>query len=519
MGATSRANSVRFDETANQGHWAHTSRSSLDLLSRSGSGFGGLHMSERTPSHKSEGRASSVHSVRSATSGRANSLNLDTGFGLGESNRSAFDVPSLAPGLMILGSVPAIIRCWMNTDFKHDALLYAAVCTGSHRSLLDIALVEKLGFGDQVVYSDGDAPTITLPVYFPEAVPHPASSRSNSPAPQLPTMTVTFTVMPQSTDESRGIQIILGSDTLRMHNADIYFSSNKLSLFDDDRNKLSIPLVRPESEETFTGLQTVCGQSNTVAMGPKAEVAQVHQASSSLNGLGQSTGSSADHLSSLGTSSPRPEIGPAAAVSEAHNAVVGAMEQEKVPDSRPQSRDASFMRSAQSTTNTTIDNKATAGDSTPSRTTPSRQGSSSSAIWGNWRRDITPSPAPSSQFDWANVNKQKEQNYQKRDTGIKVLKPKSAGPRTFSSASMGSQSATDGRSRFFDEGKRRNIVEGSPADQPRSGDSATSEGASVGNKEGPSSSESGNNAMGPKSRANPAGGGSAFAWLNSGGSR
>ena len=47
VGATSRANSVRFDETANPGHWTHASRSSLDLIPRTGSGMGG-HVMKRT---------------------------------------------------------------------------------------------------------------------------------------------------------------------------------------------------------------------------------------------------------------------------------------------------------------------------------------------------------------------------------------------------------------------------------------------------------------------------------------
>jgi ubiquitin carboxyl-terminal hydrolase 4/11/15 len=52
LGATSRANSVRFDETANHGHW---SRPSMDFITRSGSGMGGHAMSERSYSHKSLG--------------------------------------------------------------------------------------------------------------------------------------------------------------------------------------------------------------------------------------------------------------------------------------------------------------------------------------------------------------------------------------------------------------------------------------------------------------------------------
>ncbi|KAG9556562.1 UCH-domain-containing protein, partial [Aureobasidium melanogenum] len=168
-GATSRANSVRFDESANQGHWAHASRSSIDFLPRSASSLAGLGMTERTSSHKSDGRASSVHSVRSAASGRASSINLDTGYA------SPIDAPVIAPGLLILGPAPAIVRCWVNRNFKHDALLYAAVSTASYRSQIDERLVQHLGLDDCIVESASGTRSLALSVYFAEAIPHPIS--------------------------------------------------------------------------------------------------------------------------------------------------------------------------------------------------------------------------------------------------------------------------------------------------------------------------------------------------------
>ena len=250
VGVTSRANSVRFDETANHGHWAHTSRSSLDLIPRTGSGLGGHAMSERSYSHKSDGRQSSAgHSVHSMASGRANSL---TSFG----PTTPQDAPGLAPGLFILGSVPAIIRCWLNTNFKHDTLLYAAVCSGSYTSYLDLNLIEHLGFQDQVVLDDDGLRKIKLSVYLPEAVPVSASSRSTSSAPQLPSIGVNFTVVQEHNSEAnpKAVQIFLGSDMLRAHNADLLFSSSQLTLYDDDHSKLQIPLVRPEDERAFKSL-------------------------------------------------------------------------------------------------------------------------------------------------------------------------------------------------------------------------------------------------------------------------
>lgn len=209
-------------------------------------------MSERSYSHKSDGRQSSAgHSVHSTTSGRANSLT-----GLGPS--ALMEPPGLAPGLFILGSVPAIIRCWLDTNFKHDALLYAAVCTGSYSSSVDACLIERLGLQEQIVKSSDGSQKIKISVYLPEAVPVMGSSRSGSPAPQLPSIAAEFVVNERHdrTADPKAIQIFLGSDALRAHNADLLFSSNQLTLYDDDRCKLQIPLVRPEDERTFKSLAT-----------------------------------------------------------------------------------------------------------------------------------------------------------------------------------------------------------------------------------------------------------------------
>lgn len=527
MGATSRANSVRFDESANQNHFSHSSRPSVDFVSRTSSGLGGLQMTERSSSHKSDGRASSVHSMRSAASGRANSLNLDTGYGLSEANRSPLETPALAPGLMLLGSVPAIIRCWMNTNFKHDALLYAAVCTGSYKSFLDARLIQKLGFDDDVKADRDGLKTVELPVYFPEAVPHPASSRSSSPAPQLPTLTVTFQVVETAIEvDSKAIQIFLGSDTLRAHNADILFSSNSMTLFDDERSKLSIPLVRPENEASFNGLHTASSAIQTAAPAAKAaEQAKEHPPY--LNGLGR--GNSGASLAST-TASPPPGLGkyrpPGAIAAEsgtADSAKAGAPGSSS--DSRPASRTSNASRPSLSFLRTTVDVPDHPTDS-PAQATPPRTGSSP-AIWSNWRQgtigssstNATTTPASSStphsvSLDWANAGKLRDAAYQRKDTGIKVLKPKSSASRTVSTSSAAastvataSSPAGDGRSRFFDEGRRRSGVEDPSGKTPPA--------AQVeGRRE---SSQTAAGVAPPKTKSNPIGGGSAFSWLNSGG--
>lgn len=310
IGATSRANSVRFDESANQGHWSHTGRSSMDL---GRAGLGGLTMGDRTSSYKSEGRASSVHSVRSITSGRANSLSLEQNFAFAtDTNRSPIDTPGLAPGLLLMGPVPAIIRCWMNQNFRHDTLMYAAICSGSHKSFIGRQLVERLGLSERIVTDLTGSQTVMLPLYLAEAVPFTSTSRSRpgSPAPQLPKLTVTFQISPNMTSaftpipinsgESRGIVIILGSDVLRFHSADIMFSTNNLLLFDDDRTKVSIPLVRPENEACFNDL-------GTIQMGISRPFSTGRQDGSQtpiLYGLGQSRRSSFDLMKTTSVLDP-----------------------------------------------------------------------------------------------------------------------------------------------------------------------------------------------------------------------
>jgi hypothetical protein len=263
----SRANSVRFDVSAIQGsNWAAGSRNSGEFGPvRPGSGFGSHPMTERSLSHKSNGRHSSaghsVHSMHSVPSGRTSSLGLDTNFIIGgQGDDSPLDIPDPPPGLFILGSVPSIIRCWLTTNFSHNSLLYADVCTGSQRSLLDFSLVKDLGLLDQVQKDASGRHTIRLPVYLPEAIISQPTSRSNSPAPHLPTLSADFELIglthPSNFDRKKGIRVFLGSDTLRAHNADILFSQNLMTLYGDDRNKLSVPFVRPEDENLFKNLGT-----------------------------------------------------------------------------------------------------------------------------------------------------------------------------------------------------------------------------------------------------------------------
>ncbi|KEQ89512.1 hypothetical protein M438DRAFT_330506 [Aureobasidium pullulans EXF-150] len=471
MGATSRANSVRFDESANQGHWAHASRSSIDFLPRSTSSLAGLGMTERTSSHKSDGRASSVHSVRSAASGRASSINLDTGYA------SPVDTPVIAPGLLILGPVPAIVRCWLNTNFKHDALLYAAVSSASYKSQIDERLVQYLDLEDCVVESASGSRLLALPVYFAEAVPLPTSARPSSPAPQVPSATVEFNVLTNTQTDvySKAIQIVIGSDVLRSRGADILFSSNSMTLFDDDQCKLSIPLVRPESESTFNSLFIS-------SMQPPKLQEMVREEQTQLNGLGQNDMSTTvndmvyeDELSS------RP-------ANEVLQQPMEITADDEIPSRSRQHTPAPRV--------VRLENKDSAASTQAS---PSAPPISSPSIWSNWRRET--SSQNTGTGTGSATTKPKDSGYQRRDAGIKVLRPTRTISRTFSSGSVASTPAADGKSRYFDEGKKRgqDTVAGDekPLSRRPTGDGEVEMTTS-------------------KTRSNPAGGASAFSWLHSG---
>lgn len=245
----SRANSVRFDESANN-HYGSASRQSIDLLPlRTGSGQGSHPLSERSLSHRSEGKGSI-----SGPSMRTNSLGLEQSRLLSNVTSSPKAAGNPPPAFYVLGPVPAIIRCWLTETFSYDSLLYAAVCTGSYASCITTSLVRRCGLDDQMSDENG-VRKIKLPVYLTEAMIHQSSSRSASPAPQVPTLTAKFVVIDSAGDDS-SVQVIIGSDILRAHNADILLSVDKLMIFDEERNQLAIPLVRPENDATYKDLCT-----------------------------------------------------------------------------------------------------------------------------------------------------------------------------------------------------------------------------------------------------------------------
>ncbi|XP_044724315.1 ubiquitin carboxyl-terminal hydrolase 19 [Hirsutella rhossiliensis] len=260
-GAASRANSVRFDESALHGSsWAgQGNRQSGDFGPiRPGSGL----MMERSLSHKSDGRHSSaghsVHSHHSVASGRASSLGLDTNFAAGDDDSSSFEMPGPPVSLYVLGTVPSIVRCWLTTNYAHDTLLYADICTGSQKSTVDYSLIKELDLVDELERDVDGLFRARLNVYLAEAVVTQHNDRTGVPAGSVPSMTVSFEVMgmDQPGSMSKAIRIYIGSDALRTYSADVLFSQNKMVLFGNERDRLQVPFVRPEDDGIFRHICT-----------------------------------------------------------------------------------------------------------------------------------------------------------------------------------------------------------------------------------------------------------------------
>ncbi|PHH61105.1 hypothetical protein CDD81_767 [Ophiocordyceps australis] len=261
-GAASRANSVRFDESALHGSsWAAQGN-------RPAGDFGPIRPSngllmERSLSHKSDGRHSSaghsVHSHHSVASGRASSLGLDTNFANGDDDDSSFDVPAPPVSLFVLGTVPSIVRCWLTTNYAHDTLLYADICTGSQKSTIDLGLVKELDLLDHVDRGMDGVCRVRLSVYLAEAVVTQHNTRSGAPTGSVPSMNVLFEVSAseQAKPGHKTIGIYIGSDALRAHSADVLMSQNKMVLYGSERDRLQVPFVRPEDDGVFRHICTV----------------------------------------------------------------------------------------------------------------------------------------------------------------------------------------------------------------------------------------------------------------------
>ncbi|KAL8693544.1 MAG: hypothetical protein Q9224_003734 [Gallowayella concinna] len=490
----SRANSVRFDESALHGQFGHNSRSSTDFLpSRTGSGLGGHVLGERSSSHKSDGRQSSagqsVHSVRAGS------------FGF-ESRPLSATVPPFVPamgpppGLFYLGPVPSIIRCWLDKNFSNNSLLYAAVCTGSYKSVIHSGMIDRLGLHDQIQVNRTGEQTIKLPVYLPEATVQQSSSRSNSPAPQLPTLTVDFTVQNPHPGPD-GLQVFIGCNVLRACNADVHFSLDRLTLFDDERNKLSVPLVRPENAALFQNLLTtnVALQRADDSFPEQKQGEVMHKSQMDEKPAGFSLAHAAVTQPQITSAEPEhtpleSPVVPAAkpSVIGQGRRAVGEISTSEKPLTAKEDVDIK-------------DSESLANGSTPDTPTRSDNGN----LWGSWRRDSTQGTRP----DTVTANLSSNSGYQRagRGRGMKVLKPARLNTSRSSSTTQSATGFDSTPGRFSDVGKWPSPTTSNENQDTRN--SAMDRRFSAGIKSPLLT------LTGKPNKSNPVGGGSAFGWLNS----
>jgi hypothetical protein len=467
-------------------------------------------MTERSLSHKSDGRHSSaghsVHSLHSVPSGRTSSLGLDTNFVVGgHGDDSPLEIHDPPPGLFVLGSVPSIIRCWLTTNFSHPALLYAVVCTGSQRSTLEYSLVKDLGLADDIHKDHTGRQVVRLPIYLPEAIITQPSSRSNSPAPHLPTLSADFEIVGFTqrinNDHKKSIRVYIGSDTLRAHNADILFSQNLMTLYSDDRNKLSVPFVRPEDESTFRNLCT----TNIAPERNELKATAPPFTPTELKSKAETT----------------PEVASTAIFNNTEQKATA--EEQPKPPPEPQSPSVSISASEPTTRDRASSMRSTAGlngnisdsekhpDSTAepqtSETTSSDSTRRESApgIWGSWRQ-------ASSSINGSET--ESTSGYQRATRGgrsMKVLKPSkpiSSTPSIPSRSTSSARTYEPPPTRPSGEIRRKSQVENVPLKwEPKRGSLEEPKTiASLGNKTMTTTTI-------PRS-SNPVGGASAFAWMN-----
>jgi ubiquitin carboxyl-terminal hydrolase 4/11/15 len=227
------------------------------------------------------------------------------------------------------------------------------------------------------------------------------SSVSSSSAHSVPCVTVDFHVVPECPGDEKSTRVILGSDVLRAHAADIFLSSNTVQLFDDDHAKISVPLVRPEDRQAFSSLRTVFSDAARDAPSAAPGDSECAEPISDDPPAKQSTDSGANDAS-------------------AHDPGLGA----------------------------NVGDSSRAGNAAPHR-------SSSPASWASsWRRDAD------KPTEWAKLSSPaapSSNSYQRREQGIKVLRP---GGRTAARAASATGPGQGQVSRYFDEGRARGASNG-----------------------------------------------------------
>lgn len=449
-------------------------------------------MTERTSSHKSDGKQSSAgHSTYSARAGSFVSESRPL-----SATVAPFVPLGPPPGLFILGPVPSIIRCWLDTKFSNESLLYAAVCTGSYKSAVDFQLVNRLGIDDQVVENQRGERILKIPVYLPEATIQQSSPRNSSPAPRLPTLTVEFLVQSLPT-KPHAIQVFLGCDVLRAQSADILFSLDRMTLFDDERNKVAVPLVRPENAVAFQHLHTSSVDIN--ALNDTADVespatgkslnasdGQPVELKPALESKGQ--GQAAEELKMHTTSTADPTLpsSPPSVIGEARK---------PTGDGEPTGKSATALDNSG-----TLETAAVTNGNSHEGTIKADGGN----IWGSWRRDAIQNGRPDPSSGTSTVS-----GYQRagRGRGMKVLKPARLNTSRTTSTNQGAVGFEAGAVRSGENGKG---LQTTVTEILQSTPSSATEKPPV--SDGRASLQS----MSSRPRsANPVGGASAFPWLNS----
>ncbi|RCI15627.1 hypothetical protein L249_3353 [Ophiocordyceps polyrhachis-furcata BCC 54312] len=512
-GATSRANSVRFDESALHGSgWTgQASRQSGDFCPvRPSSGL----MMERSLSHKSDGRHSSAgHSVHS---GRASSLGLDTSFAAAaaaavvtaDDDSSSFDISGPPVSLYLLGSVPSVVRCWLTTNYAHDTLLYADVCTGSQKSTVDYSLLKDLDLLDEVERDVDGVCRARLSVYLAEAVVTQHNSRNGSPEGSVPSMTVAFEVigMDQPSDP-RAIRIYIGSDALRAYSADVLFSQNKMVLFGNDRHRLQVPFVRPEDDAAFRHICTANLAPEKAKLNANATPFVVGDRSVTAVTAVTAVPAAAEEAAAAAASSA--SAGEASPVARQDEDDIGGPAQTKQHKSPDMGGEAMVSGSESDKVDQDANGVATGPggsgskdgkDGTNGPEASRRESSSSSGIWGSWRQGGSGDGASLSGYQPAS----------RASRNMKVLRPHKSsktGPPSSSSSSYEALKLSDGRKRSQAGGG----VNGRSSGRWESTRRATVENNRPPTAGSSSSRDGGSGAL-PRS-VNPVGTASAFSWM------
>lgn len=401
----------------------------------------------------------------SGLSMRANSFGLEQSRLLGSITSSPKAAGNPPPAFYVLGPVPAIIRCWLTETFSNDSLLYAALCTGSYASCITMSLVRHCGLDDQTFEENG-VRKIKLAIYLTEATIRQSSSRSASPAPQVPTLTAKLLVV-DSAAEDRSVQVVIGSDILRAHNADVLFSQDKLMIHDEERNRLAIPLVRPEHDATFKGLLTL-----TTPRGVQSGLENQTNGTAVAGVIGRPSRES----------SGPPTLSSPSVVASTTSETVDQQKADRVSDGSDRSTIEVGPTKQQEETQPAAESDKSFG--TPTTTPTSR---SNSGAWGtSWRSSVGQSNAGKTASAYARTGA--------TSRGVKVLRPSKS--LASSSRAVSSSAAPGGPET------------GPTGDGTRRTSLASSEGLKSGTK-----------AVEPQSqptKSNPVGQASAFGWLNSG---